>query len=948
MTQPFIIGICGDTGFDTCEWPVERPPAQSPSRRRMPYKQEFSVPSGAQFLRVAFEAIFDRDPTVRALHFQPREASGQDRFSTMENTRIVLDRYPKLSEHAGGRVLRISRTEVVKPERPVVPRERFDELIATSLATPSTSGSKHDPTHEIQLLVIHDGAGRWRETVHDSASRISSADERPPSALELVRRVLQRDHVAFPRVVVNVDSELPKLMGGPLSDKRTLRFRHPIWNLLLDHADKVCVTCSSRLLRHEDAAISRHLSWEQSVEDLALEIHRFPPLRALAQFQHLVIRFGLVAALHVERGDEDGGHGCPRRANLVFAPLARDAVYRDQRELGEVKGYKVLIAAALAKGFAKAWVDPAANDPVSFTSHIRNGLLACMYAFDAGYDASADPINGARLVRDNMEKGRDAIQQGYENLAIESHNGKPRIRRDQTLGIAPIPSSVMSVSSSSLVRHHDLRRGEDRWEILRTALESQCPSDDSPEESTSTSLSMRINIATAVALFGHEAVLNRNLSQSAEAPFESILRRGEWISHAGDSSDCITLALDRLPALPCSPPVGQPVGTPRDLPPGVYVPVIEFGRLVLIERTEIESFRSARNAIRDYAKQYGREKTKGRPISIAVFGPPGSGKSFAIRQIVENVNQSLPDMPRKLEIVEFNVAQFRSVADLESAADRLASKNNDNVTPVAFFDEFDSSMGTDRLGWLKYFLAPMQEGIFYGTSRTILFGPAIFVFGGGLFHRFDEFAAPSADHHPRTRGELDGESDLRHQDFREKKGPDFVSRLLGHIDILPIDRSPGMYKFVIRRAILLRSLLQAKGVIVDRTEYKEANIDEDVLHALLTIDRYRHGVRSMEAIVRMCSPIDGRIEKASLPSRAQMAMHVDAEAFVILMNRGRLRRLEGRGSDAAWGVNAILPQTSDGTPNFTSGAPPHASQPNETSDVSQSDSNDEPTELSGS
>jgi hypothetical protein len=68
-----------------------------------------------------------------------------------------------------------------------------------------------------------------------------------------------------------------------------------------------------------------------------------------------------------------------------------------------------------------------------------------------------------------------------------------------------------------------------------------------------------------------------------------------------------------------------------------------------------------------------------------------------------------------------------------------------------------------------------------------------------------------------------------------------------------------------------------------------AQIDDAIVYALLTVDRYRHGVRSMQAIVEMCMPIYGRIEIASLPSRAQLKMHVDAEEFLMRVHRGRAR-----------------------------------------------------------
>jgi hypothetical protein len=61
------------------------------------------------------------------------------------------------------------------------------------------------------------------------------------------------------------------------------------------------------------------------------------------------------------------------------------------------------------------------------------------------------------------------------------------------------------------------------------------------------------------------------------------------------------------------------------------IPCARFGKLFTVDRKEIESLRSIRSMIREYIE---RDKGK-RPLSIAVFGPPGSGKSFGIEEIIK-------------------------------------------------------------------------------------------------------------------------------------------------------------------------------------------------------------------------------------------------------------------------------------------------------------------------
>jgi hypothetical protein len=291
------------------------------------------------------------------------------------------------------------------------------------------------------------------------------------------------------------------------------------------------------------------------------------------------------------------------------------------------------------------------------------------------------------------------------------------------------------------------------------------------------------------------------------------------------------------------------------------VPVARFGFLTTVDRGEIESLRAISNLIRNYL---AREKP-GRPLSLAVFGPPGSGKSFAVTQVATSVSTDVTPL-------EFNVAQFTSVADLVGAFHRVRDVGLKGEVPLVFFDEFDSPFD-GKLGWLRYFLAPMQDGEFSEAGTPHPIGRAIFVFAGGTSATFAEFSREGAD-------------EPAQQAFRDAKGPDFVSRLRGYVDILgPNPTGDGDYFALIRRASLLRSLLERKlPRLVDGAG--GARIDPGVLRACLKVPRYKHGARSLEAIVDMSSirERDG-FQPASLPPADQLDLHVDAETFARLVLR---------------------------------------------------------------
>jgi hypothetical protein len=283
------------------------------------------------------------------------------------------------------------------------------------------------------------------------------------------------------------------------------------------------------------------------------------------------------------------------------------------------------------------------------------------------------------------------------------------------------------------------------------------------------------------------------------------------------------------------------------------VPLGRFGALLTVDRQEIESLRSIGSLVSEYVAQPHPK----RPLSIAVFGPPGSGKSFGITQL------ALALRPGEIEPKEFNMSQRGSTDELLSALHQVRDIGLGGKIPLVFWDEFDSDYkGT--YGWLRYFLAPMQDGKFQEGDITHPIGKAIFVFAGGTSETLDNFGKNASE-----------------EQARAAKVPDFVSRLKGYINVLGPNPQFGGDdpNYVLRRAILLRSMLSRDAKHLLRNG--EVQIDSGVLRALLLTRRYKHGARSMESIIAM-SQLEGktRFERSSLPTKAQLDLHVDGQDFL--------------------------------------------------------------------
>ncbi len=298
------------------------------------------------------------------------------------------------------------------------------------------------------------------------------------------------------------------------------------------------------------------------------------------------------------------------------------------------------------------------------------------------------------------------------------------------------------------------------------------------------------------------------------------------------------------------------------------IPLAIFGELCTYDRDEIESFRTFRKMVMEYLSRSNEKK----PLSYAVFGPPGSGKSFGIKKILESLKI-------KTQILEKNISQFESYKDLIHVFQEARDINLGGKLPIIFFDEFDSNYNSNRFGWLKYFLAPMQDSLFKDGESMHPIGKAIFIFAGGTSKTFEEFSFPltSSDEDPTYVKDK--------SDYKSAKVSDFISRLKGFIDIKGIDckELSTDLLYPLRRALVLRGLLLKVPNILDSNN--NISIDSNLLGALLKIPKFEHGSRSLEAIISMSDLQNAKtFQKTNLPSNQLLNMLLNTDEFMKSMN----------------------------------------------------------------
>lgn len=310
------------------------------------------------------------------------------------------------------------------------------------------------------------------------------------------------------------------------------------------------------------------------------------------------------------------------------------------------------------------------------------------------------------------------------------------------------------------------------------------------------------------------------------------------------------------------------------------LPHLKLGDLVSVDDDEITAYRNLRQVL----TRYRDTPDENKPLSIGIFGPPGSGKSYAVKQIANNM------LGAKTAWLDFNLSQFEGPRDLIGAFHQIRDCVLQGKLPVAFFDEFDSR----SYEWLQYLLAPMQDGKFQEGESTHTVGRCIFVFAGGTSWTFESFGPPATDQQATTQ-------------FIMAKGPDFKSRLDAFLNVVgpnprveeampPPPENPSqpdseLYPvggrwmrevdadiwWPIRRALFLRSKL---GLKPD----DKLTITPRLLNALLRVPRYRHGSRSLEKILFSVRAAN-MYTPSYVPNHSQLELHTDAATFLKLLDQ---------------------------------------------------------------
>ncbi|WPG99166.1 Hypothetical protein R9X50_00197700 [Acrodontium crateriforme] len=300
-------------------------------------------------------------------------------------------------------------------------------------------------------------------------------------------------------------------------------------------------------------------------------------------------------------------------------------------------------------------------------------------------------------------------------------------------------------------------------------------------------------------------------------------------------------------------------------------PVQRLSDLLVVERGEQESLRAIVGAIQERL-----DTATSKPTSIGIIGPAGAGKKFIASNLAKHISARTA-----LQKLTYNARLLKS-DELISACHNIRDSTASGTQTVVIFENFEAILEPGN-ALLNDFLVIMRDGKFTDRGHFCSLGAPLMFF---LVNHDGNGAVGSP--RPTTPTHMTPVA----TDFGAMKRAIDDSMLLDYLHGVvrvagPNQTSPQDKLYPVRRAIMLRHLLKQK---YPHLEVKGTmKVEEGVLHALLLVPSYKHGLRSLEKIIST-SRLAGRnkFDVSALPPEEQIQLHVEGRIFMSYLRSPKL------------------------------------------------------------
>ncbi|MAS93374.1 MAG: hypothetical protein CMO55_09280, partial [Verrucomicrobiales bacterium] len=613
-------------------------------------------------------------------------------------------------------------------------------------------------------------------------------------------------------------------------------------------------------LRQDGAFVSKRKSWDRTIDDLCEEVVRCHALRNLAEFGHLFIRIGVTAVAHFYRDEKGEQHTRfyydPAAPGTYFRDLGKQgnvfsirsvlpAVLADAAlevvgktnpheiayELGKAakksislnqKIYEMGFGGSLSEvqEYAEIEKEPQGADNSADTtnekdSYQKNALFRAIeecderQLFNEANVPKAPFVLPWALLSGNMradicpiDSDKPPLERSKIALQMKALEDLRRLRCARLIVHGGIDQVVNQRSNSPKPpsgKHIDWKKWYDpqKWhDRLKEELERERKSFTTSIENTG--LGVRQGFEEIENPFIDEMSSERIVYSAKGAKPVSYKKKtvhkdierslNEINSRVGRDNYLPNSLTQRLrPDYEWDSISGRLKKLCNSLESYPFnFPVSKFGHLSVVGQRDIENFTNVWNRLTQYVAE--RDK-KSRPLNFAVFGPPGTGKSFGIKQIARQLSDDFEEKT-------FNLSQFDDRSALNRAMLQISNIITRGKIPLIFFDEFDSENNGTELGWLRYFLEPMQDGLYQHPESEISVYPSVFIFAGGTKPTSEKFIEQLETHDPDKQARL-----------ASVKLRDFISRIAGFVDIPVINPEHDERGFARQQTLKERSTL---------------------------------------------------------------------------------------------------------------------------------------------